>query len=70
MSKTKDKIDFTLLLKRVKEDIQKHPEKVDQYMAILAKHGLLKEGSILKMKRCSMEVLGELEKSNISVKIV
>ena len=66
----KEKVDFTLLLKKVREDIRNNPDKIDQYMAILAKHGLLRKGSTVKLNKCSLQLMEDFEEAGIAIKII
>lgn len=51
------------LIKRVIQDIKQDPKKLDEYLQILAKKGLLKGVKTLQLKSCSADLLKELEGS-------
>ena len=55
------------LLEKVIEDIKANPDRVDQYLQVLAKKGLLKDIKTLRLKKCSAKLLKELEGQNVTI---
>ena len=55
------------LIKRVIEDIKQDPKKLDKYLTILVSKGLLKDVKRLELKRCSANLLKELEGQDVTI---
>ena len=60
---------MTTLIERVIEDIKKDPSKLDKYLQVLAKQGLLRDVKELRLKSVSSDLLKELANSNVMVYI-
>ena len=61
---------MTTLMTKVIEDIKKDPKKLDKYLQILAKQGLLDGITELRVKSVSSDLLKELDNKNVKVYIV
>lgn len=60
------KIDNTLIIKVI-ADIKNNPEKLDSYLQILVKTGVLKGIKEIKLSQCSSGLLAELHANGTKV---